>query len=89
MLNEIPITKTFLAYVVVKKCVVDFGMGKGVIQRAQITMADEHGSGFDGPEFAVEMCQQLDNIRDECVEVLVAEKRPGPLVWNESPKEGE
>ena len=65
-----PKTKTVTAEVVLKgKKVPDFGLGKGVISKAEITFSDPNSRGFDSSLFQVSLMEQADSLRRGAVEI--------------------
>jgi len=71
--------KEFLAEVVIKshgvKALPDFGLGKGVLTRAEVTFNDVRGCGFDSPLFAVRKAETEQELLGDAVEVRWTEKK--------------
>lgn len=77
--------KEYRAYVVIKNCNEDFGIGIGVIGQAIMSFRDERGRGFDNPMFHMAVREQCDEWLHEHVTVLLAEKVKGDK-WDKDPK---
>lgn len=80
-----PAKKTWRAYVVIKGCKKDFGIGVGVVGRATITLTDERGRGFDGPMCQMALVEHADNLLKQFCTVLLDEKVRGDS-WNLNPQ---
>lgn len=76
--------KTYRAYVVVKNCKKDFGIGVGVLGKAIMSFKDEHGRGFDTPMFHLAVREQCEEWLKEHVTVLLQEKVKGDK-WDKDP----
>jgi hypothetical protein len=73
------VKKTFLVDVIIKQHnkgeVPDFGLGKGVLMRQEITFCDDNGRGFDSPLFFAAMKNAEDKILEDTFEVKWTEKK--------------
>jgi hypothetical protein len=76
--------KTYRAYVVIKNCKKDFGIGVGVLGQAIMSFKDERGQGFDNPMFHMAVREHCDEWLHEHVTVLLEEKVKGDK-WDKDP----
>lgn len=71
--------KEFVAEVVIKshgkRPLPDFGLGKGVLTRAEVTFNDVRGRGFNSPLFAVQISETEKELTRDAVEVRWTEKK--------------
>lgn len=68
--------KTFIAQVIIiGKKVPDFGMGKGVLNEAEIEFTDNRGKGFKTPSLRAAFIEQEDALLRDTCKVVWKEKK--------------
>jgi hypothetical protein len=76
--------KTYRAYVVIKNCKKDFGIGIGVIGQSIMSFKDETGRGFNNPMFHLAVRDYCEEWLHQHVTVLLEEKVKGDK-WDKDP----